>query len=91
MCNNFRKFDSRKSLGVIGAFFVTVRASAAYWHFFHAVGKFCENQLRHAALVLITYAYGHLFTARRSCASAVLGVVVLSVHPSVCLSVTRVL
>jgi len=34
-----------------------------------------------------------LFTTRRSYASAVLvlGVVILSVHPSVCLSVTRVL
>ena len=32
-----------------------------------------------------------VFTARRSYASAVLGVVILSVCPSVCLSVTRVL
>ena len=31
-----------------------------------------------------------IFTARRSYASAVLGVVILSVRPSVCLSVTRV-
>jgi len=31
------------------------------------------------------------FTARRSYASAVLGVVILSVRPSVCTSVTRVL
>ena len=32
-----------------------------------------------------------IFTARRSYASAVLGVVILSVHPSVCPSVTRML
>ena len=32
-----------------------------------------------------------VFTAQRSYASAVLGVVILSVCPSVCLSVTRVL
>jgi len=37
------------------------------------------------------HVYDLIFTARRSYASAVLGVVILSVRPSFCLSVTRVL
>jgi len=35
------------------AFFVMVCSGMAYWHLFHAAGKFCEISLKHAAAVLV--------------------------------------
>jgi len=51
--------------------------------------KYAHQQIISLAMVILFKQI--VFTARRSYASAVLGVVILSVGPSVCPSVTRVL
>ena len=58
--------------------------------FWDAQTHSCTYRLTHGRTDLNTQCFRHRFTAQRSCASAVLGIVILCVCLSVCSSVTRV-
>ena len=67
----------------IGLLFIQFWIVVFWW-----IDSLLSSSLSVLYLILKCATFGSVFTARRSCASAVLGVVILFVRPSVCLSHT---